>query len=147
MKYWLMAILMISAFSLIIAPTTAQTTPNYACPTGFEGFLSPRLAGSPSARVIVNPTINLRPIPSTSQARLATIPQWTTITLTFSDPQCNEGYVWWEVLYGDFVGWVAEGVNDEYWLEPRGALISQNGYDNMPRWFVELPDGTIEPEG
>ncbi|MDX2077898.1 MAG: hypothetical protein SFZ02_15830, partial [bacterium] len=47
----------------------------------------------------------------------------------------------------DFVGWVAEGVNDEYWLEPRGALISQNGYDNMPRWFVELPDGTIEPEG
>ncbi|MDZ4670003.1 MAG: hypothetical protein SH821_03945 [Phototrophicales bacterium] len=147
MKQWLIVTFLIGAMAFIIAPNTAQTTPNYTCPIGFTGFLSPRLTDSPSARVIVNNTINLRPIPSTSQARLTAIPQWTTLPLIDTLPQCNEGYVWWNVTYGDFVGWLAEGSGEDYWLEARGALISENGYDDIPRWFVELPDGTTEPEG
>jgi len=147
MRYYFYAILIIYLLLFITPANNAQESPNYPCPSGFEGYLSPRLSNSPSARVIVNPTINLRPAPSTSQARLMTVPQWATISLTFSEPQCNEGYVWWQVIYEDTVGWVAEGTSEEYWLEPRGALTSQNGYDNIPRWFVELPDGTTEPEG
>lgn len=147
MRYYFFAMLILYMLMFITPISDAQNMPDYPCPSTFEGYLLPRLADSPTARVIVDGQINLRPTPSTSQARLNTIPQWTTISLTFSAPQCNEGYVWWQVMYDDTVGWVAEGSNDEYWLEPRGELISQNGYDNIPRWFVELPDGTTEPEG
>lgn len=147
MRYYFFLMLTLSIGLWMTPISHAQNSPNYPCPADFVGYLQPRLADSPSARVIVSGNINLRPIPATSQARLAQIPQWTTVLLVSDVPQCNEGYVWWQIEYGDFIGWVAEGLNDEYWLEPRGALIQEMGYDDMPRWLVELPDGTTEPEG
>jgi hypothetical protein len=45
------------------------------------------------------------------------------------------------------VGWNAEGDVTGYWLEPRGvrqSVIDRLGYE---RFYVALPDGTIEPEG
>jgi hypothetical protein len=147
MRYPFFMMLVCFTWLFVTPYSHAQTSPNYPCPPNFVGYLSPRLMDSPSARVIVRGNINLRPIPAISQARLAQIPQWTTISLASDTPQCNQGYVWWQVKYGDFIGWVAEGLDGDYWLEPRGALIQEMGYDDMPRWFVELPDGTTEPEG
>jgi hypothetical protein len=34
-------------------------------------------------------------------------------------PQCGQtGLTFWQVQYGDLVGWTAEGEGETYWLEP-----------------------------
>lgn len=148
MKKWLLIWIVIGFSAIIITPTyKTHATPTYPCPADFDGYLMPRLTMGASARVIVSGALNLRPTPSTSLARLSTIPQWTTVALSDTLPQCNEGYVWWSVIYGEMVGWIVEGSGEDYWLEPRGMLISKKEYDGYDRWFVELEDGTLEHVG
>lgn len=59
----------------------------------------------------------LRREPSTSAERLDSIPGSATF-LVVEGPVCAEGYVWWRVEYGPWVGWTADGAGGEFWLEP-----------------------------
>jgi hypothetical protein len=38
--------------------------------------------------------------------------------LTLSGPVCADGYYWYEVDYAGQIGWIAEGDNTSYYVEP-----------------------------
>jgi hypothetical protein len=60
----------------------------------------------------------LRYLPGTDGSVAASLPEGTAFTVT-GGPECVQGYRWWQVELSDgMVGWVAEGVPDEYWIEP-----------------------------
>jgi hypothetical protein len=60
----------------------------------------------------------LRSAPNTSGEVLASIPQLDEF-MVVDGPECDEQQLrWWQVDYQGTVGWVAEGVGEEYYLEP-----------------------------
>jgi hypothetical protein len=61
----------------------------------------------------------LRSEPNTSAEVLVSIPPLEEFTVV-EGPQCDEEQQlrWWQVDYQGSVGWIAEGVGDEYYLEP-----------------------------
>ena len=61
----------------------------------------------------------LRDAPSTNGAILATIPQLRQFTVV-GGPVCDDvqRLRWWQVDYVGTVGWTADGIGDEYFLEP-----------------------------
>ncbi|HLU11349.1 MAG TPA: SH3 domain-containing protein, partial [Oceanobacillus sp.] len=61
----------------------------------------------------------LRDAPSTNGAILATIPQLRQFTVV-GGPVCDDvqRLRWWQVDYLGTVGWTADGIGDEYFLEP-----------------------------
>lgn len=143
---WIVPLLLL----LLVGATVAQDEQGDACPPDFSGYLPPRLTVGASARVLTIP-LNMRPAPTTSQARLTQLEPATTVRIT-GGPRCNEGYVWWAASVGELDGWLAEGLldgsdNGIYYLEPRGAIWVQVGADGLERRYVERADGTLEPEG
>jgi hypothetical protein len=60
----------------------------------------------------------LRAAPDTAAEQLETIPQLEAFEVV-GGPECDEAQQlrWWQVDYQGTVGWVAEGVGDEYYLE------------------------------
>ena len=63
--------------------------------------------------------VNLRAQPTATSDQLARMEPGDVFVVT-GGPQCAEGYVWWQVLYGATSGWAAEGANSIYWVEPTG---------------------------
>jgi hypothetical protein len=61
----------------------------------------------------------LRDTPSTNGAILATIPQLRQFTVV-GGPVCDDvqHLRWWQVDYLGRIGWTADGIGDEYFLEP-----------------------------
>lgn len=60
----------------------------------------------------------LRSEPNTGAEVLASIPQLEEFAVV-EGPECDEQQLrWWQVDYQGTVGWVAEGVGEEYYLEP-----------------------------
>lgn len=119
-----------------------------ACPTNDADYLAPRLAEGERARVLAGIALNLRPTPSTAQARLGVVPAGTTFTV-LAGPECADGYVWWQTEYGGRRGWLAEGDprTGDYWLEPRGQRVQIETDAGATRWYVQTADGFLEPEG
>ncbi|RMG70458.1 MAG: SH3 domain-containing protein [Chloroflexi bacterium] len=82
---------------------------------------------APSTRMIVNERgwvidddtrpLNVRSGPST-QYRIIGQLNVGTIFFVLEGPVCSERYVWYRVEHGDLIGWVAEGDNDQYYIEP-----------------------------
>ncbi|MFW5690872.1 MAG: hypothetical protein ACOCXZ_00110 [Chloroflexota bacterium] len=146
----LAALCLLSIFAFRVDPVDAQAatpTPPPACPVDFDGFLPPRLIPGEAARVLTTP-LNFRPAPTTTLARLDQLRPATLVDVT-GTPACNEGYVWWPVTVDGVDGWLAEGnpVEETYYLEPRGALITLEGDDGIPRQFVRQDDDRLEPAG
>lgn len=141
---WLLWVIIIHLLSIGIIQAQDDTT---TCPDNFEGYLPPRLIDAQSVRILADDVLNLRSNAGLSSAILIGIPQYTTIPRTSSAPKCADGLVWWEVEYAEVSGWLAEGEGEEYWLEGRGKLSSKVDGMGVERWFVELPDGSTEPEG
>lgn len=135
---------------LLIATTTLlqADTPSYACHDD-TGYLTPRLQAGQAARILTT-ALNLRPAPTTEQARITQLAPSTTVQV-IDGPACNQGYVWWKVALGDQIGWIAEGTNTPdnptYWTEPRGDLITITPEDGIARYYVHIGDGVYEPEG
>ncbi len=117
-----------------------------------ECTLAPRLVVSNEGRVLQDIIVNVREEPGLSGEYIGRMPSAGMFTL-LDGPRCVDGYQWWQVDYHHAIdpmtGWVAEGdaAAEEYWLEPRGVRGVVTGDDEVERYYVELPDGTTEPEG
>jgi len=59
--------------------------------------------------------INVREIPNGD--RLGQIEQWEAFRVV-DGSRCDVGFRWWQVESDRLSGWVAEGTDDDYWLEP-----------------------------
>ena len=105
------------AANLLQAAQQEQATLEASCP----GSPSPsRLESGMTARVTEGGLPSrLRLQPDTYAEILETIPQLQQFTVV-DGPECDEQQQlrWWQVEYRGTVGWVAEGVADEYYVEP-----------------------------
>lgn len=97
---------------------TAQFTPDqvFGCPNGIPSRMITGFQGMTSLKS--SPT-NLRAEASTSSAILQELRPGSFVNV-LGGPVCSENYTWWQVRpSGDStVGWMAEGVPGEYFLEP-----------------------------
>ncbi|MFN8377852.1 MAG: SH3 domain-containing protein [Anaerolineae bacterium] len=93
------------------------------CPTGYVGYLQPRLTVGGQARVSGTEFPNrLRSAPTTSAQQIGLLNPGTTMSV-IGGPSCADTFVWWQVRAGDLTGWTAEGAPpDEYFLEPVGGV-------------------------
>jgi hypothetical protein len=84
------------------------------------GFLPSRLIPGGVGSVTTTPNLpnRIRTQPTYNSASIGLIPAggWFNI---LSGPYCGENTAWWQVAYGDVIGWTAEGQGNTYWLEPR----------------------------
>lgn len=77
-----------------------------------------RVEAGDTARVIPNTSRNnLRSRASTSSQLLDQILPGEEFEI-ISDPQCANDITWWRVDYAGITGWIGEGTNEEYWIEP-----------------------------
>ncbi len=106
------------------ASTPAPGTPEAVddCPTGFVGYLPPRLTVGTDARVADGEAPNrLRSAPSTSAQQIGLLQPGEEMEVV-GGPACADGYVWWQVRAGTLTGWTVEGaLPDTYYLEPVGG--------------------------
>lgn len=96
------------------------------CPTGYTGYLPPRLRVNSQGRVQEGGAPNrLRSAPNTDAEQIGVINPGRTFDI-IGGPSCDESnYVWWQVVIDGQVGWTAEGVlPDEYYLEPIDTTTS-----------------------
>jgi tetratricopeptide (TPR) repeat protein len=139
--------LFVSCLLFLGVSITHADTAQYPC-HDLSGYLAPRLQAGQAARILTI-ALNMRPAPTTQQARITQLSPSTTVQV-LDGPACNQGFVWWQVALGDQIGWIAEGTNDDtptYWTEPRGDIITLTPEDNIPRYYVQIGDGLYEPEG
>jgi hypothetical protein len=108
-------------------PLTASPTPFVwpeAPPTSLpcENSLPSRLIPGERGRVTDDdPTpVNMRQGPRTSFELAGQIPA-RALFVVLEGPQCSERYTWYRVRYNDLEGWIAEGDNRDYYVEPYPA--------------------------
>lgn len=109
-----------SQFGLPTATPAPSPTPN---PATCEGLtLASRLYPGSRGRVVdtdkANDNVNVREQPTTSGSRIGQVSPGQTFQV-INGPTCAEGMAWFEVIYGIGAvrGWLAEGQNDEYFVE------------------------------
>lgn len=83
--------------------------------------------GAPPIRLIIqergrvlnddNRTLNLRDGPGVN-AKIITRIEPEQLFFVLSGPECDGAYAWFRVQYGSRTGWIAEGDNDSYYVEP-----------------------------
>jgi len=105
-RYWSLLLLLIC-----LHPVQAQENVK-TCPDS----LPPQLVVGEAARVAPGEANNVRNRPETSGELIGQIPGGALFTV-LAGPACGDGFTWWQVQYGDLVGWTVEG-NEDYWLEP-----------------------------
>ncbi|GEM_PF-4055307 len=107
MKYLISLLILI----LFILPTIAQTAD---CPD----LLTPRLRAGDTGRVtLTGGANNMRSNPDTTAVLLTQIPEGGVFDV-IAGPTCSSGYYWYQVQFGNMVGWTAESGSDRYWIEP-----------------------------
>lgn len=87
-----------------------------ACPD----TLASRLVAGEYAQVTPGAANRVRAEPSTAGELLGEIPG-EGIFAVLHGPECADGFAWWQIQYGELIGWTVEG-RDDYWLEPIGPL-------------------------
>ncbi len=120
--------------------------------SGCDGLIVPRLSIGGAGRVTSPFGVSLKNVPATGAggaAELATLPT-DTIFNVLDGPQCNQGYVWWQIqLPNGVTGWAAEGNATDYFLEPTtvGLYTYRRSPDGatVTRFFV-TPDGTARQD-
>lgn len=134
MRFWILIVLVFFTW-----PSFAQED---ECPSD----LPPRLIVGQEARVLPDFELNIRPNPSTSQARISTVSGGWHLSV-LEEYVCAEGIVWWPVDYGAGIGWIAEGFTGEYYLEPRGELVWVENADGEEEAYIRTASGFLEPQG
>ncbi|MFN8376671.1 MAG: SH3 domain-containing protein, partial [Anaerolineae bacterium] len=136
----------------IVAVVSLVLTAHLAQAQESECTLTPRLIVGEEGRVLQDILVNVRETPGLSGTNIGRMPAAGMFTV-LDGPRCVDGYQWWQVDYhharDGMVGWIAEGDGqaDEYWLEPRGLRTLVTDADGGEHYYVELPDGNVEPEG
>lgn len=93
---------------------------NPICPTPPEGiqYMHTRLTLDIEGRVTPGLPVRMRAEPGTSAAIIGELPGEQGFRL-LEGPICDaEGYLWWRVDANGITGWVAEGRNGDYIIEP-----------------------------
>lgn len=95
-------------------PVTLPGAPQ--CP----GFMVSRLVPGQLGAVTTIPNLpnRVRSQPAYGATVLGRIPAGAPFTV-LSGPYCGDNTAWWQVAYGEIIGWTAEGYGQVYWLEPR----------------------------
>jgi hypothetical protein len=91
----------------------AQVAERITCP----GFIESRLVIGEQGRVSPGDPNNFRANPGTAGAAIGQIPGAGVFTV-LDGPVCVDNFAWWQVNYNGMIGWTAEGMGQEYWLEP-----------------------------
>jgi hypothetical protein len=96
------------------APTSLPPAPRL-CPDAPP----PRLILNERARVLPDDPrpINLRGGPGTDNNTITSIPI-LEVFFVLNGPVCKGEYAWYEIEYGAYRGWVAEGDLTSYYVEP-----------------------------
>lgn len=97
-----------------LEPYAGETTPQ--CP----GALPSRLTVGGQGRVLIWPPLpnRVRIAPDITSAQVGLLPIGVQFTV-LAGPYCNNNIAWFQVSYGNLLGWTAEGYAGFYWLEPR----------------------------
>ncbi len=103
-------------------PGAGLGLPQAALAQGDCGDLAPRLSvGGYGWVTFTNGLpLNVRETPSRTGPRLAQLPEGTGF-LALEGPVCADGLAWWRVQAGLTTGWIAEGADGEYFVEPLQA--------------------------
>lgn len=110
--------------------TTPQPRPTTPAPppAGIAvcaGALPARLAVGAVARSTTTGSINIREMPDTGSAVAGLLLPGAQMDV-IGGPECSPSRTWWQISYesraGTVTGWVVEGDDLEYWLEPVGPL-------------------------
>lgn len=118
---------------MCIPATSAQ---NVSCVSAPQS----RLVIGEQAQVIAEGGSNLRVVPSASANLMNVIPE-NDLVPVIEGPFCAEGYTWWQVDYAGDRGWVAEGVNEFYWLAPyiiQRAQIANSRIEIQPNLISNI---------
>jgi Bacterial SH3 domain len=105
----------------LIASAQPEPTPRPLLPTSTVCESSPQSRMIVAERGRVNNEddypINVRTGPNTQNALVAQLPAHTRFYV-IEGPECSPRYTWYHIEFEGGRGWVAEGDNDEYYLEP-----------------------------
>lgn len=84
------------------------------------GFIPSRLTVGGQGRVTLWPSLpnRIRSGPTYQNLVIGHIPAGGIFSV-LSGPYCNQNTAWWQVAYGNTVGWTVEGLGATYYLEPR----------------------------
>ena len=126
----------------VIPPTATPLPGREVCP----GALLSRLAIGQGAQVAAGTPSPIRAAPATTSTILTQIDPGQPVRVV-GGPECGEELVWWQVDYQMLVGWMPEGHDAIYWLEPLGEAPTRPaptpGLSPTPRpqAAVDLPPG------
>jgi hypothetical protein len=112
----LVIVLLVITLSLGVGVSTRAAAQGSDCP----GTPTPRLVVGQPARVTPGLPNNLRSGAGIWNHRIGQIPGGGTVDV-LAGPVCAGRYNWWQVNYRGTVGWTAEGIPGNYWLEPLGG--------------------------
>lgn len=141
LRFWLYFVWFSCLFGISSVNSLAQQPAADACP---DDTLPARLVVGEYARVTYDTQLNFRSEPSTAVARVGVVSSGMMFPVV-SGPICAGGYRWWEITVDTVNGWVAEGnaSSEEYWLEPRGKIITVEDADGLTRAYVVDAEGKI----
>ncbi len=98
----------------VVTTAVVPVTNNALC----EDALAPRLAVGELARTTPVLGSNIRDLPSLDATDIGTIPASAQFVVTTA-PECGaDGYYWWGVNYDGIDGWVLQGQDGLYYVEP-----------------------------
>lgn len=132
----------ITPLPTVIPPTATPLPGREVCP----GALLARLEVGQSAQVAIRNASPLRAAPATTSTILAQIEPGQAVRIV-GGPECGEERVWWQVDYQMVVGWMPEGHNQVYWLEPLSEAPTRPAPTQGPsptppaQAAVDLPSG------
>ena len=82
---------------------------------------SPRLTIGEPTRVTPGLPNNIRSQPGQSGELLGEIPGGSFFEV-LEGPTCSSNMYWWRIQYNGIIGWTAEGLTGDYWLEPQHLI-------------------------
>lgn len=108
-----------------VTPTPPVTPTSFVFPAAIQP--TPVCSGAPRPRLIIHERgrvtdededdLRLRNGPGTSNNILTNL-KVHNVFLVLEGPVCSEQYLWWRVRYRTYEGWIAEGEEDYYYVEP-----------------------------